>query len=59
MRLVERHIVKKNNLMYGEIDRISFLSKNLYNRANYVVRQEFISTSRDKEQGIRDVAEKS
>jgi IS605 OrfB family transposase len=37
--------------MYKEIDEISFLSKNLYNRANYVVRQEFISTSKQKEEG--------
>ncbi len=51
MRLVEQHIIKKSNLMYKEIDEISFLSKNLYNRANYVVRQEFISTSKQKEEG--------
>lgn len=37
--------------MYKEIDEISFLSKNLYNRANYVVRQEFISTTKEKEEG--------
>jgi IS605 OrfB family transposase len=37
--------------MYKDIDEISFLSKNLYNRANYVVRQEFISTSKQKEEG--------
>jgi IS605 OrfB family transposase len=37
--------------MFKEIDEISFLSKNLYNRANYVVRQEFISTSKQKEEG--------
>ena len=51
MRLVEQHIIKKSNSMYKEIDEISFLSKNLYNRANYVVRQEFISTSKQKEEG--------
>jgi putative transposase len=51
LRLVEQHIIKKSNLMYKEIDEISFLSKNLYNRANYVVRQEFISTSKQKEEG--------
>lgn len=37
--------------MYKEIDEISFLSKNLYNRANYVIRQEFISTTKQKEEG--------
>ena len=36
--------------MYKEIDELSFLSKNLYNRANYVVRQEFISTTKEKEE---------
>ena len=51
MRLVEQHIIKKSNSMFKEIDEISFLSKNLYNRANYVVRQEFISTSKQKEEG--------
>ena len=51
MRLVEQHIIKKSNSMYKEIDEISFLSKNLYNKANYVVRQEFISTSKQKEEG--------
>ena len=51
MRLVEQHIIKKSNSMYKEIDKISFLSKNLYNKANYVVRQEFISTTKQKEEG--------
>lgn len=37
--------------MYKEIDEITFLSKNLYNKANYVVRQEFISTTKRKEEG--------
>ena len=37
MQLVERHIVKNSK----EIDSISFLSKNLYNYANYVIRQAF------------------
>ncbi len=51
MRLVEQHIIKKNNPSYKEADSISFLSKNLYNRANYIIRQEFISTSKEKELG--------
>ena len=42
MRLVERHIIKKNHRFYAEIDRLCFLSKNLYNYANYLVRQSFI-----------------
>ena len=42
MRLVERHIIKKNHRFYAEIDRLCFLSKNLYNYANYLCRQSFI-----------------
>ena len=56
MQLTERHIIKKSNSFYKELDAISFLSKNLYNRANYIIRQEFISTSKEKEEGKRDKA---
>ncbi|GGA25204.1 transposase [Okeania sp. KiyG1] len=42
MILVERHIIQKNHLFYAEIDQLCFLSKNLYNYANYLVRQSFI-----------------
>ncbi len=42
MRLVERHIIQKNHRFYPEIDRLCFLSKNLYNYSNYLVRQSFI-----------------
>lgn len=52
MRLVERHIVTKNHPYFEEMDAISFLSKNLYNRANYIIRQEFIETSKQKELGL-------
>jgi putative transposase len=52
MRLVERHIVTKNHPYFEGMDAISFLSKNLYNRANYIIRQEFISTSKQKELGL-------
>ena len=43
MQLVERHIINKNHQHYQEIDHFCFLSKNLYNVANYIVRQEFIN----------------
>ena len=56
MQLVEKHIISKSHEHHSEIDKIAFLSKNLYNRANYIVRQEFISTSKQKEQGKRKVA---
>ena len=56
MNLVEKHIIKKSNPMFAEIDAICFLSKNLYNKANYIIRQEFINTSKDKEAGLREHA---
>lgn len=42
MKLVERHIIKPNHRFYSEIDRLCFASKNLYNYANYLIRQAFI-----------------
>ena len=42
MRQVERHIVKENSPIWKQIDELCFLSKNLYNYANYLVRQSFI-----------------
>lgn len=42
MQLVESHIFTKDNSNYAELDRLSFLSKNLYNAALYRVRQSFI-----------------
>ena len=43
MILVEKHIVSKNNNLYSEIDNLALKSKNLYNKANYVIRQSFIN----------------
>lgn len=40
---VEKHIIKSNHNLYALIDDYSFKSKNLYNYANYLVRQEFIN----------------
>lgn len=39
---VEKHIIKKNHKYYEMLDNFCYMSKNLYNHANYVVRQEFI-----------------
>jgi hypothetical protein len=39
MRLVERHIIKQKNKWFREIDKMSFLSENLFNRAVYLCRQ--------------------
>lgn len=44
MYLVERHIVKPNNPLQKELDNVCFLSKNLYNKALYLVRQHYFST---------------
>lgn len=43
MNLVEQHIIKKKHRLYDELDSLSFLSKNLYNAANYIIRQGFIN----------------
>lgn len=51
MKLVEKHIITKNHESYSEIDSNAFLSKNLYNRANYIIRQEFIKTRKEFEAG--------
>ena len=42
MRLVERHIIQATHQFYPEIYRLCFLSKNLYNYSNYLVRTSFI-----------------
>lgn len=44
MILVERHLIGKNHQHWQEIDKLSFLSKNLYNAANYICRQYFFET---------------
>jgi len=47
MKLTESHMIKYRDSRYKELDDLSFKSKNLYNQANYRVRQAFI----DKENG--------
>lgn len=56
MKRVERHIIGKNHRFFKEIDHLSFLSKNVYNASNYLIRQKFINTSKEKESGLRDSA---
>ncbi|MGF1539591.1 MAG: RNA-guided endonuclease InsQ/TnpB family protein [Pleurocapsa sp.] len=41
MKLVERHLISKSHPCWSEIDQYSFLSKNLFNLANYHYRQYF------------------
>ena len=44
MYLTERHIIKPNNPLFKELDNVCFLSKNLYNKALYIVRQHYFNT---------------
>lgn len=43
---VEQHLIKKNNPLWETIDQMCFKSKNVYNYANYIIRQEFINNNR-------------
>ncbi|CAD5961931.1 hypothetical protein PA905_28330 [Planktothrix agardhii CCAP 1459/11A] len=43
MLLVEKHIIKASNRHFKEIDKMSFLSKNLFNSALYICRQAFLN----------------
>lgn len=47
MQLVERHMVNKNNQFYKELDSVSFMSKNLYNKVNYLIRQDYFQKLKD------------
>ena len=42
MRLVEQHVIARTDERYPQIDAAAFASKNLWNAANYLVRQAFI-----------------
>jgi len=42
MLLVEQHVIRKSDPRFVSIDQAAFASKNLYNLANYTVRQSFI-----------------
>ena len=44
MTLVERHAYKPTDEEYAELDRLCYLSKNLYNATLYAVRQHFFNT---------------
>lgn len=41
MQLVEKHVINRNHPYFAEIDAACFASKNLYNAANYELRQLF------------------
>jgi putative transposase len=42
MKLVEQHVIKQLDPRFALIDQAAFASKNLYNQANYQIRQAFI-----------------
>lgn len=46
MNRVEKHIIKSNNKYYDLLDEFCFKSKNLYNYANYIIRQEFVNNGK-------------
>ena len=46
MQLVEQHIIQRNDPRFVEIDHTAFASKNLYNAANYLLRQSLIFGSK-------------
>ena len=46
MQLVEQHIINRNDPRFAMIDAAAFASKNLYNAANYELRQAFIHQGR-------------
>ena len=45
MKLVEQHQIKSSHKFFKECDSLCFDSKNLYNYANYIIRQEFINNA--------------
>ena len=43
---VEQQMIKKSHPLWKVIDEMCFHSKNLYNEANYIIRQEFINNGK-------------
>ncbi len=46
MQLVEQHVISRGEPRFAVIDEAAFKSKNLYNAANYEIRQAFIHEGR-------------
>jgi putative transposase len=42
----EQHIIKKSHQIWKTVDKYCFRAKNLYNYANYIIRQEFINNGK-------------
>ena len=47
MKLVEQHIIKKDNPLYDAFDSLTHLSKNLFNTGLYAVRQNFFECQKN------------
>jgi putative transposase len=56
MIFVEQHNIKEGHKCFNICSELCIKSKNLYNFANYIVRQEFIKTSKEKQEGLREHA---
>lgn len=46
IRQVEKHVIKKSHPYYNMFCEYTHLAKNLYNHANYLVRNEFVETGK-------------
>jgi len=46
MKLVEQHIIKCKNPLFKELDKLCFLSKNLYNASLYEIRQHYFNNKK-------------
>ena len=46
MLLVEKQIIRPSNPLYKELDKLCFLSKNLYNVTLYTIRQHYFNTNK-------------
>jgi putative transposase len=46
MQLVEQHVLRKGDPRFACVEQAAFAAKNLYNAANYLVRQSFINHQR-------------
>ena len=51
---VEQHRIKKSHKFFHIIDDLCWKSKNMYNYGNFIIRQEFVKTSKEKEEGLRE-----
>ncbi len=55
MILTERHLITPKHKYFKEIDELSFKSKNLYNQANYRIRQAFTNKENPKYRNFNEI----